>query len=105
MLELSRRRILLVFFLLGAVGLLIFGFGFRFLYSFASSGGLGSSSDLDPATFDRLLQLQFLSYLYGALSTFALLIGFGIGMTAIYHDFDSPVAVSLLPNSRSFRSL
>src|SRR5437667_1907926 len=96
MLELSRRRILLVFFLLGAVGLLIFGFGFRFLYSFASSGGLGSSSNLDPATFDRLLQLQFLSYLYGALSTFALLIGFGIGMTAIYHDLDSGAAVSLL---------
>ncbi len=96
MLELSRRRILLVFFIVGLVGLIIFGVGFRVVYSFASSGALGNARQVDPAAYDKLLQLQFLSYLYGALSTFALLIGFAIGMTAIYHDLESGAAVGIL---------
>ena len=95
MLELSRRRILLVFFIIGAAGLVIFGVGFRVIYSFAV-GGQFATTNLPPETFNRLLQLQFLSYLYGALSTFALLIAFGIGMTAIYHDLESGSAVSIL---------
>jgi ABC-type transport system involved in multi-copper enzyme maturation permease subunit len=92
--ELSRRRILLVFFIIGATGLLLFGVGFRVIYSFATSGQL-ASTNLPPDVFNRILELQFLSYLYGALSTFALLIAFGIGMTAIYHDLESGAAVSI----------
>lgn len=94
MVELSRRRILLVFFIIGATGLLLFGVGFRVIYSFATSGQL-ASTNLPPDVFNRILELQFLSYLYGALSTFALLIAFGIGMTAIYHDLESGAAVSI----------
>ena len=94
MLELSRRRILLVFFIIGAAGLLIFGIGFRVIYSFAVSGQF-AATNLPPEVFNKVLQLQFLSYLYGALSTFALLIAFGIGMTAIYHDLESGAAVSI----------
>jgi hypothetical protein len=93
-LELSRRRILLVFFIIGAAGLLIFGVGFRVIYSYATSGAI-SVGDLPPDVFNRILELQFLSYLYAALSTFALLIAFGIGMTAIYHDLESGAAVSI----------
>jgi ABC-type transport system involved in multi-copper enzyme maturation permease subunit len=94
MLELTRRRILLVFFVIGAAGLVIFGVGFRVIYSFAASGRF-ATSNLSPDVFNKLLELQFLSYLYGALSIFALLIAFGIGMTAIYHDLDSGAAVSI----------
>ena len=36
-----------------------------------------------------------MSYLFQALSVFALLIAFGIGMTAIYHDLESGAAVSI----------
>ena len=96
MIELSRRRILLVFFIIGAAGLLLFGIGFRVLYSFATSGNGGFvATNVPPDVFNRILELQFLSYLYGALSTFALLIAFGIGMTTIYHDLESGAAVSI----------
>jgi ABC-type transport system involved in multi-copper enzyme maturation permease subunit len=95
MTELSRRRILLVFFIIGAAGLLIFGVGFRVLYSYTSAGSGFVTTNLPPDVFNRILELQFLSYLYGALSTFALLIAFGIGMTAIYHDLESGAAVSI----------
>ena len=96
LIELSRRRILLVFFIIGAAGLLLFGVGFRVLYSFATaSNGRFVATNLPPDVFNRILELQFLSYLYGALGTFALLIAFGIGMTAIYHDLESGAAVSI----------
>jgi ABC-type transport system involved in multi-copper enzyme maturation permease subunit len=94
-LELSRRRLLLVFFGIGAIGLLLFGVGFRVLYSFATANGGFVSTNLPPDVFNRILELQFLSYLYGALGIFALLIAFGIGMTVIYHDLESGAAVSI----------
>ncbi len=95
--ELSRRRILLVFFIIGAVGLILLGAGLRVLYSFVSSSGSTGfgPENANPALYDRYVQLMFISYLYSALSTFALLIGYAIGMTAIYHDLDSGAAVSI----------
>jgi ABC-type transport system involved in multi-copper enzyme maturation permease subunit len=96
LLELSRRRILLVFFIIGAAGLLLFGVGFRVLYAYATANNGGFvATNLPPDVFNRILELQFLSYLYGALSTFALLIAFAIGMTAIYHDLESGAAVGI----------
>ncbi len=94
--ELSRRRILLVFFILGAVGIIALGIGLKVLYQVASSNprGFGNGA-VDPATFDHFLELLFVSYLFQALAVFALLIAYAIGMTAIYHDLDSGAAVSI----------
>ena len=99
LLELSRRRILLVFFLIGAVGTLLLGVGLKVIYSVAST----SVGAQDPARFQKFLELSFISDLYGALGVFGLLIAFAIGMTAIYHDLDSGAAVSILskPVSRA----
>jgi len=95
--ELSRRRILLVFFIIGALGILGLGVGLKVIYSVASSstqGGFGPNN-VDPAVFNHFLELLFLSYIFGALGVFGLLIAYGIGMTAIYHDLDSGAAVSI----------
>ncbi len=95
--ELSRRRILLVFFVIGAVGILGLGVGLKILYSVVLSstqGGFGPSN-VDPAAFNHFIELSFLSYIFGALGLFGLLIAYGIGMTAIYHDLDSGAAVSI----------
>jgi ABC-type transport system involved in multi-copper enzyme maturation permease subunit len=99
LLELSRRRILLVFFLLGAIGTLLLGVGLKVIYSVAAT----SVAAQDPARFQKFLELSFISDLYGALGIFGLLIAFAIGMTAIYHDLDSGAAVSILskPVSRA----
>lgn len=91
--ELTRRRILLVFAVIGGVGTLGLGLGLKILYSVAGSVSL--SGQEDPARFQKFLEVAFLSYLYGALGIFALLIAFAIGMTAIYHDLDSGAAVSI----------
>ena len=94
--ELSRRRILLVFFVLGAVGIIALGIGLKVLYQVASSNPRGfGNGTVDPATFDHFLELLFVSYLFQALAVFALLIAYAIGMTAIYHDLDSGSAVSI----------
>lgn len=97
LLELSRRRILLVFFIIGALGIVALGVGLKVLYQVASSNpnNFGGASNVDAATFNRFLELLFVSYLFQALSVFALLIAFGIGMTAIYHDLESGAAVSI----------
>ena len=95
--ELTRRRILLVFFIIGALGILGLGVGLKVIYSVASSssrGGFGPSN-VDPAVFNHFLELLFLTYIFGALGIFGLLIAYGIGMTAIYHDLDSGAAVSI----------
>lgn len=94
--ELSRRRILLVFFAVGAVGIVALGLFFKILYSQIANSQQGLPNGVDKATFDRFVQLGFLSDLYAALSIFALLIAYAIGMTAIYHDLDSGSAVSIL---------
>ena len=95
-LELSRRRVLLVFFLIGAAGIALLGVGLKLLYQVASSnqGNLGGGQ-VDPGTFNSFLELLFVSYLFQALAIFALLLAYGIGMTAIYHDLESGSAVSI----------
>ncbi len=93
--ELSRRRILLVFFIIGAAGVALLGVGLKILYSVASSQGSLGGSNVDPVVFNRFLELMFVSYVFSALGTFGLLIAFAIGMTAIYHDLDSGAAVSI----------
>ena len=94
--ELSRRRILLVFFIIGALGILGLGVGLKVLYSVSSSSqGNFGPSNVDPAVFNRFLELLFLTYIFGALGIFGLLVAYGIGMTAIYHDLDSGAAVSI----------
>lgn len=94
--ELTRRRILLVFFVVGAVGIVVLGAGFKILYSQIEGNSRGLPLGVTQAEFDRVVQLGFLSDLYGALSIFALLIAYAIGMTAIYHDLDSGSAVGIL---------
>jgi ABC-type transport system involved in multi-copper enzyme maturation permease subunit len=91
--ELTRRRILLVFVVIGALGTLALGFGLKILYTVAGSGVISGTQD--PARLQKFLELSFVSYLYGALGIFALLIAFAVGMTAIYHDLDSGAAVSI----------
>jgi ABC-type transport system involved in multi-copper enzyme maturation permease subunit len=93
--ELSRRRILLVFFIIGAIGIVGLGVGLKILYTVASSSGAIAPKDVDPAVFNRFLELSFVNYVFSALATFGLLIAFAIGMTAIYHDLDSGAAVSI----------
>ena len=97
LIELSRRRILLVFFILGAVGIALVGFGLKiFSSSFVSNVTFGpEGSPPDPAKVDRYLQLTFVTNIVGALGLFALLIAFAIGMTVIYHDLDSGAAVAI----------
>ena len=92
--ELSRRRILLVFLVLGAVGTLLLGVGLKVIYTLAGNGTVPVTAQ-DPARFQKFLELSFISDLYGALGIFALLIAYAIGMTAIYHDLDSGAAVSI----------
>jgi ABC-type transport system involved in multi-copper enzyme maturation permease subunit len=103
--ELTRRRILLVFFVVGALGIAAVGFGLKiFSSAFSSSVSFGAPRQApDPATVNRFLELSFVSNLIGALGLFALLIAFGIGMTVIYHDLDSGAAVAIFskPISRA----
>jgi ABC-type transport system involved in multi-copper enzyme maturation permease subunit len=99
LLELSRRRLLLVFFIIGALGLAAIGTAFKIAAtvnpeSISFGGPLGSVSP-DPATLDRLTELQFVSQMISIVGFFALLIAFAIGMTAIYHDLDSGAAVAI----------
>jgi ABC-type transport system involved in multi-copper enzyme maturation permease subunit len=103
--ELSRRRILLVFFIIGAVGIALIGIGLKvFSSAFSSiviSGPNGTAPD--PAKLQRAFELGFVNNIIDALGFFALLIAFGIGMTVIYHDLDSGAAVSIFskPVSRA----
>jgi ABC-type transport system involved in multi-copper enzyme maturation permease subunit len=105
LLELSRRRILLVFFVIGAVAIAIVGFGLKIFSSAFTTGvsfGEGGPAP-DPEKLNRFLELSYVNNLIGALGLFALLIAFGIGMTAIYHDLDSGAAVAIFskPISRA----
>jgi ABC-type transport system involved in multi-copper enzyme maturation permease subunit len=103
--ELSRRRILLVFFIIGALGIAIIGFGLKvFSGAFSSiviSGPNGSAPD--PAKLQRAFELGFVNNLIDVLGFFSLLIAFAIGMTVIYHDLDSGAAISIFskPVSRA----
>jgi ABC-type transport system involved in multi-copper enzyme maturation permease subunit len=99
LLELSRRRLLLVFFIIGAVGIALIGAAFKIAAtvspaSLSFSGPDGTFSP-DKATLDHLTELQFVSQLVDIVGFFALLIAFAIGMTAIYHDLESGAAVGI----------
>jgi ABC-type transport system involved in multi-copper enzyme maturation permease subunit len=94
LLELSRRRILLVFFVIGAAGLALLAILLK-VFSSAFVGQQLPGSTATPEMVDRLIELTFVSILIGVLGVFALLIAIGIGMTAIYHDLESGAAVAI----------
>jgi ABC-type transport system involved in multi-copper enzyme maturation permease subunit len=105
LIELSRRRILLVFFAVGAVGIVGIATLLK-LFTTALTGNVrvgSSGSNVDPATLDKALALGFVSDIISVLGIFALLIAFGIGMTVIYHDLESGAAISIFskPVSRA----
>src|SRR5439155_14782128 len=95
--ELSRRRVLLVFFVIGAAGIALLGIGLKLLYQVLSSNqnSFGTNNQNDQAVLNSYLELLFVTYLVQALSVFALLLAYGIGMTTIYHDLESGSAVSI----------
>lgn len=88
LIELSRRRVLLVFFILGFLGIIAIAVGLKILSTIFVQGDTSSASG--PA-----LELQFAALISGVLADFGLLIAYGIGMTAIYHDLESGAAVSI----------
>jgi ABC-type transport system involved in multi-copper enzyme maturation permease subunit len=98
LIELSRRRLLLVFFVIGAVGIAVIGIALK-IFSSVSPGSISFSgpgaTPPDPAKLSRLLELTFVTQLIGVVGIFALLIAFAIGMTAIYHDLESGAAVAI----------
>jgi ABC-type transport system involved in multi-copper enzyme maturation permease subunit len=100
LLELTRRRILLVFFLIGAAGIALLGILLKVFSSsisgtFQNGGGPNGPPQLSQAQLSQLVELTFVQNLIGVLGLFALLIAFAIGMTAIYHDLESGSAVSI----------
>jgi len=101
--ELSRRRILLVFFIIGALGIALIGIGLKVFSSAFNNVVISGPTAPDPAKLQRAFELGFVNDLIGALGFFALLIAFGIGMTVIYHDLDSGAAISIFskPVSRA----
>jgi ABC-type transport system involved in multi-copper enzyme maturation permease subunit len=97
--EMSRRRLLIVFFAIGAVG--IAGLGIL-LKAFSSAfvgnvrvSGPGDFEGPTPEQLTRLTELSFVNDLIAVLGIFALLIAFAIGMTAIYHDLESGSIVGI----------
>ncbi|HYL06962.1 MAG TPA: hypothetical protein VEU76_00325, partial [Candidatus Udaeobacter sp.] len=106
LLELSRRRLLLVFFVVGALGLAALA-----LLLFLASNLAGTNIVVtgpgavqpDPAKLKQLTEFQFVNLLLGVLGLFTLIISIAIGMTTIYHDLDSGAAVSIFskPVSRA----
>lgn len=97
LIELSRRRILLVFFIIGAIGIALLAVGLRLLYAAilpgVQSGRAGAQ--LTPEQVNQVVEYLFVTQILGVLGIFALLIAFALGMTTIYHDLDSGAAVSI----------
>jgi ABC-type transport system involved in multi-copper enzyme maturation permease subunit len=104
LLELTRRRILIVFVAVGAVGIALLAALLKiFTTVFTGNTRFSQGSNVDPATLDRALQLGFVNDIISVLGFFALLIAFAIGMTVIYHDLESGAAISIFskPVSRA----
>ena len=99
LLELSRRRILLVFFIIGVAGVAVVGIGLKIFAVISpvnfTTGGPPGSTPPDPAFVNRFIELIFVSTLISVVGFFALLVAFAIGMTAIYHDLESGAAVGI----------
>lgn len=99
LLELSRRRILLVFFVIGAAGIVLLGVVLKIAASTIGAsvvvGGPPGTTPPDPAQVQQVIELGFVNDLISVLAFFALLVSFAIGMTAIYHDLESGAAVSI----------
>lgn len=99
LLELSRRRILLVFLIIGVLGVAVVGIGLKIIsvvrpVDLSASGPPGAPPP-DPALMNRFVELIFVSTLIDVVGFFALLVAFAIGMTAIYHDLESGAAVGI----------
>lgn len=97
LLELSRRRLLLVFFVIGVLGIAAIGLALK-IAPVSTGGGFGGppgTAQPDPAAVSRLIELYFVRTIIGVVGFFALLIAFGIGMTAIYHDLESGAAIAI----------
>ena len=95
LLELTRRRILLVFFIIGALGIAALGTGLKlFAAELVPQVGEGLQGPTQEQL-RQLTELSFVSDLLGVLGIFALLVAFSIGMTAIYHDIESGTAVAI----------
>jgi len=96
--ELSRRRLLLVFFIIGAGGIAILGAVLK-IFSSTLGGNVNivapNAPAPDPEKVRQVLELGFVSDLISVLGIFAILIAFAIGMTAIYHDLESGAAVAI----------
>ncbi len=98
LLELSRRRLLLVLFVIGAAGIALLGALLKVAINLAGPmvivTGPGAVQP-DPAKVRQVLEYGFVNYLIGVLGLFTLLMAVAIGMTAIYHDLESGAAVSI----------
>jgi ABC-type transport system involved in multi-copper enzyme maturation permease subunit len=96
--ELSRRRLLLVFFAIGALGIAALGIVLK-VFTSAFVGNVNTSGPgyvgPTPAQWAKLTELSFVSDIIGVLGVFALLLAFAIGMTAIYHDLESGSVVAI----------
>jgi ABC-type transport system involved in multi-copper enzyme maturation permease subunit len=98
LLETSRRRLLLVFFILGAVGIAGLGLllkAFTSAFVFSERVGPGGSAGPTREQLQKLTELSFVNDLISVLGIFSLLIAFAIGMTIIYHDLESGSAVAI----------
>jgi ABC-type transport system involved in multi-copper enzyme maturation permease subunit len=96
LLELSRRKLLLVFFVIGVLGIAAIGLALKIApVNMQFSGGPPGTPQPDPAAMSRFIELQFVRTLIGVVGFFALLIAFAIGMTAIYHDLESGAAIAI----------
>lgn len=104
--ELSRRRLLLVFFVVGALGIAALALLLYVASNLAGTNVVVSGPGAvqpDPAKLRQITEYQFVNLLLSVLGLFTLIISIAVGMTAIYHDLDSGAAVSIFskPVSRA----
>ncbi len=97
-LELSRRRLLLVFLVVGLAGIALLG-GLLYIASTLQGATVVVSGpgavQPDPEKVRQATEYQFANLLLQVLGLFTLLVSIAVGMTAIYHDLDSGAAVSI----------